>query len=159
MPRPSRGCLNSRFLGVYDMDYPRAQAFAARHNVRAYHDLEEMLCDPRIQMASVCTPHPFHPEAVEACARAGVHALVEKPMAVDLKGCDRAIHAAEKAGVRLGVISQRRFYEPVVRMKHAILAGKIGIPILGTVTVMGWRDEAYYQMDPGGENGRPKAAG
>jgi predicted dehydrogenase len=99
-------------------------------------------------MASICTPHITHPEIVEVCAAAGVHALLEKPMAVDLKGCDRAIAAAERAGITLGVISQRRFYEPVRRVKAAIEAGKIGRPVLATVTVMGWRDEAYYRMDP-----------
>jgi predicted dehydrogenase len=84
---------------------------------------------------------------VLACAKAGIHALVEKPMAVDLKGCDMAIDAADQAGIKLGVISQRRFYEPVLRVKQAILSGKIGRPVLATVTVMGWRDEAYYKMD------------
>jgi predicted dehydrogenase len=69
-------------------------------------------------------------------------------MAVDLGGCDRMIQAADEAGIRLGVVSQRRFYEPVLRVKQAIDAGKIGEPVLGTVTVMGWRDEAYYRADP-----------
>ena len=69
-------------------------------------------------------------------------------MAVDLKGCDRTIAAADEAGIKLGVVSQRRFYEPVQRVKQAVDAGKIGQPVLGTVTVMGWRDEAYYQLDP-----------
>ncbi len=138
----------SRFIGVYDVDFPRAQALAAKYNVKAFHELEEMLSDPKIQMASICSPHTTHPDAVESCALTGTHALVEKPMAVDLNGCDRAILAAEKAGVKLGIISQRRFYEPVVRIKNAIQAGKIGSPMLGTITVMGWRDENYYKMDP-----------
>jgi UDP-N-acetyl-2-amino-2-deoxyglucuronate dehydrogenase len=33
-------------------------------------------------------------------------------------------------------------------VKAAIQEGKIGRPVLATVTVMGWRDQAYYQMDP-----------
>ena len=138
----------SRFVGVYDMQFPRAEALAARYGVRAYPDLDEMLRDPQVQAVSICTPHPTHPELVVACARRGIHALIEKPMAVDLKGCDRAIAAAQAAGTRLGVVSQRRFYEPVLRVKQAIEAGKIGRPVLATVTVMGWRDQAYYQMDP-----------
>jgi UDP-N-acetyl-2-amino-2-deoxyglucuronate dehydrogenase len=137
----------SSFIGVFDVNPERAAAFAAQYGVQAFSDLQEMLQDPRIQAASICTPHPTHPDMVEACARAGVHALVEKPMAVDLKGCDRAISAAARAGIKLAVISQRRFYEPVLRVKKAIQAGKIGRPILATVTVMGWRDEAYYKMD------------
>lgn len=138
----------SRFIGVFDVNPQRAAAFASQYGVRAFGDLEEMLQDPHVQSVSICTPHPTHPEMVLACAKAGVHALVEKPMAVDLKGCDQAIAAAERAGIKLGVISQRRFYEPVRRVKQAIEDGKIGRPVLATVTVMGWRDEAYYQMDP-----------
>jgi UDP-N-acetyl-2-amino-2-deoxyglucuronate dehydrogenase len=138
----------SHLVGVYDIQYERACVLAKRYNVHPFQDLEEMLHDPAVQAASICSPHTSHPDMVVACARAGVHALVEKPMAVDLKGCDQAIQAAEEAGIQLAVVSQRRFYEPVIRMKNAIEAGKIGRPVLATVTVMGWRDEAYYRMDP-----------
>lgn len=139
---------NSHLVGVYDVSPERTQTFAARYGVRGFTDLEKMLSHPEVQMASICSPHATHPEMVVACAHAGVHALLEKPMAVNLKGCDLAIHAADLARIKLGVISQRRFYEPVQRVKSAIDAGKIGRPVLATVTVMGWRDEAYYRMDP-----------
>jgi UDP-N-acetyl-2-amino-2-deoxyglucuronate dehydrogenase len=137
----------SRFVGVYDRDVSRAKEYANKYSVIAFEGLRDMLDRPDVEMASVCTPHGSHPEMVEACAEAGVHPLIEKPMAVDLKGCDRAIRAAHRAGVKLGVISQRRFYPPVRRMKDAIESGKIGAPILGSVVVLGWRDEAYYRMD------------
>jgi predicted dehydrogenase len=138
----------SQFVGVFDVHYPRAEAFADRYGVRAYRRLGDMLHAPKVQAASICTPHATHTEMVEACAEAGVHALIEKPMAIDLKSCDRAIAAADAAHIQLGVVSQRRFYEPVLRVKQAIDAGKIGRPVLATVTVMGWRDQAYYQLDP-----------
>jgi predicted dehydrogenase len=137
----------SRFTAVFDMDLQRARAFAARYEVQAYSDLDEMLAAPGIQVATICTPNHSHTDTILACARAGVHSLVEKPMAVDLRGCDLAIQAAEQAGTRLGVISQRRLYPPVQRVKQAIEAGKIGRPILATLEVMGWRDEGYYRMD------------
>src|SRR5207302_2781205 len=53
-----------------------------------------------------------------------------------------------KAGTVLGVISQRRLYEPVQRMKAAIDAGKIGRPALGVFLMYSWRDPAYYDSDP-----------
>jgi predicted dehydrogenase len=138
----------SRLVGVFDLNADRAAAVAAQYGVQAFHNLDEMLHDPRVQAASICTPHSTHQEMVLACAKARVHVLVEKPMAMDLKGCDLAISAAEQAGIKLSIISQRRFYEPVKRVKQAIEAGKIGRPVLATVTVLGWRDEAYYQMNP-----------
>jgi UDP-N-acetyl-2-amino-2-deoxyglucuronate dehydrogenase len=58
------------------------------------------------------------------------------------------IEAAARNGVKLGVVSQRRFFEPIVRMKDAIDGGKIGRPVLASVVMLSWRDEAYYRSDP-----------
>ena len=136
------------FVAVCDADLARAEAFARQYEVAAYADVEAMLRKAGVQAVAICTPHPTHTSLTLLCAQHGVHVLVEKPMAVDLKGCDEMIAAAEGAGTKLGVISQRRLYEPVQRVKRAIEEGKIGQPILCTVTVMGWRDEAYYRSDP-----------
>jgi predicted dehydrogenase len=46
------------------------------------------------------------------------------------------------------MVSQRRFYAPCARVKKAIEDGKLGRPILGSVAMYGWRDEAYYRSDP-----------
>jgi predicted dehydrogenase len=81
-------------------------------------------------------------------AAAGVHAIAEKPLAVDLASCDRAIAAARAAGTKLGVVSQRRWYEPVQRMREAIDAGKLGKPALAMLTMLGWREPSYYLSDP-----------
>jgi UDP-N-acetyl-2-amino-2-deoxyglucuronate dehydrogenase len=138
----------SRFVAVYDPFTERAEQFAAHYGVRGFTNLNELLNNSQVQMVSVCTPNHSHTEVVQACAAAGRHILVEKPMAIDLLGCDRMIQAADTYGIKLGVVSQRRLYPPVQRVRQAILAGKIGHPALGTLTVMGWRDEGYYQMDP-----------
>jgi UDP-N-acetyl-2-amino-2-deoxyglucuronate dehydrogenase len=142
------GLPESRFVAVYDPNPARATAFASRYGCRAYTRLADLFGTGDVQMASICTPHPSHVDLAVACAQAGVHVLVEKPMAVDLQGCDRMISVADAAGIRLGVISQRRLYEPVQRLRQAILKGKIGQPILAVLTVLGWRDEEYYRSDP-----------
>ena len=43
---------------------------------------------------------------------------------------------------------QRRFYRPCMRIHQAIEDGKIGRPVLGMVTMLGWRDKNYYDSDP-----------
>ena len=138
----------SRLVAVCDPSLARAEAIAGRYGCKAYSDVEEMLAGGEIQMVSVCTPHWTHVDVVRSCAQAGVHTLVEKPMAVDLPGCDAMIAAAAEHHVKLGVVSQRRLYEPVQRVKQAIEGGIIGRPVLGELTVLGWRDEAYYRSDP-----------
>ena len=114
----------------------------------AFTDVQSLLDDTRPQAVLICTPHPLHAEPAIQAAEFGAHVLVEKPMAATLADCDAMLAAAKRAGVHLGVISQRRLYEPVRRMKEAIDAGKIGRPILGVFEMFSWRDQAYYQSDP-----------
>jgi predicted dehydrogenase len=138
----------SELVAVCGRDRGRTERFGAAFGVAAFTDVATMVREAGVDMVSVCTPHPVHAEVVEAAAANGAHSLVEKPLAPDLAGCDRAIAACRDAGVKLGVISQRRWYRPVVRMRAAVDAGAIGTPILGTATILGWRDEAYYRSDP-----------
>jgi predicted dehydrogenase len=138
----------SNFVAVCGRDPQRTQAFATQYGVRAYTDLAALLADRDVQSVIICTPHPQHAEQAVAAAEAGRHVLVEKPLAITAAECDRMIAAAAAHGVKLGVISQRRLYESVQRVKRALDAGKIGRPILGMVTVLGWRSAEYYTMDP-----------
>ena len=138
----------SEFTAVCDQDDARAAAFAAQYGVRPYADAATMFVEAGVEAVVICTPHPLHAAPAILAAEHGVHVLVEKPLAASLADCDRMIAAAAKHGVQLGVVSQRRFFEPVLRMKAAVDAGKIGKPILGTVMMFSWRDEAYYQSDP-----------
>jgi len=138
----------STLVGVCDSALERAQQFSARFGGRPFRDLAEMIRDTGAEALFVCTPHPLHREAVVVAAQAGCHVMVEKPLAASLADCDAMLQAAQKSGVTLSVMSQRRFYEPVQRMKAAIDEGRIGRPILGLFLMFSWRDEAYYQSDP-----------
>src|SRR5262245_27167044 len=138
----------SEFVAVCDSDQSRAAAFAETYGARPYTDVPTMITESAVQAVFICTPHPLHARPAILAAEAGVHALVEKPLAASLEDCDAMLAAARKAGVKLGVISQRRWYEPVLRMKRAIESGKLGRPVLGTFTMYSWRDEAYYRSDP-----------
>lgn len=138
----------SDFVAVCDQDMKRATAFAERFGVQPFANLTDLLRDAKPQAILVCTPHPLHAAPVIEAARAGVSALVEKPLAASLTDCDAMLAAARQFGTKLGVISQRRFYEAVRRVKDAIDAGKIGKPILGVFAMFSWRDQAYYLSDP-----------
>jgi predicted dehydrogenase len=138
----------SEFVAACDPQRERAEAFAAMHGTRAYADVPALLAESGVQAVVIGTPHPLHASAAIAAMEAGVHVLVEKPMAASLDDCDAMLAAARRTGTRLGVISQRRLYEPVRRLKDAIDAGKIGKPVLGLFQMFSWRDHAYYQSDP-----------
>lgn len=138
----------SDFVAVCGRSAERAQAFAQQYGAAAFTSVRDMIEQAGVQAVVICTPHPAHAAPAVETASLGAHVLVEKPLASTLADCDAMIAAAQRSGVKLGVVSQRRFYEPVQRARAAIDAGKIGRPALGTVVMYGWRDEAYYRSDP-----------
>ncbi len=138
----------SRFTAVCDADIVRAKAFAARYGATAYSDVSQMCRAEKLDMVSICTPHPLHAGPAIAAADCGCHVLVEKPLASTIEDCDAIISAAERNGVTIGTMVQRRFYRPCMRIRKAIDDGKLGRPVLGMVTMLGWRDQSYYNSDP-----------
>ncbi|GHU07874.1 oxidoreductase [Betaproteobacteria bacterium] len=137
----------SQFVAVYSRNAEKAKQYGEKYGVRGFSDIREMIASG-VQAVTVCTPHPAHRDAAVIAAGAGAHVLVEKPMASSLQDCDDMLAAAKKANVKLGVVCQRRFYAPAQRMWRAIEDGKIGAPALGTVLMLGWRDQKYYESDP-----------
>ena len=138
----------SEFVAVCDADSARAEAFASRYGVKAYTDVATMCRDARLDVVSICTPHPLHASPAVAAADCGCNVLVEKPLASSLEDCDAIIAAEKRNHVTVGTMVQRRFYRPCMRIHKAIEDGKLGRPVLGMVTMLGWRDEAYYNSDP-----------
>jgi UDP-N-acetyl-2-amino-2-deoxyglucuronate dehydrogenase len=138
---------DARLVAVVGRDPGRTAAFAATYGARADVGLDQAIERGGLDAVILCTPHPLHAaQAIEA-AEAGLPVVVEKPLALDLADADRVIAAAETNGVLLSVISQRRWYPAVQRLKAAIDAGRIGAPALATLEVLGWRGPEYYAMD------------
>ncbi|MCK1303458.1 Gfo/Idh/MocA family oxidoreductase [Bradyrhizobium sp. 24] len=137
----------ARLVAVCDSDRARADAIAAKFKVAAYAALNEMLARDDIDAVAVLTPSGMHPQHAIACARAGKHVVVEKPMALRLQDADDMIRACDEAGVKLFVVKQNRFNVPIVKAREALDAGRFGKLVLGTVRVRWCRDQAYYNQD------------
>jgi predicted dehydrogenase len=135
-------------VAVCGRNAERRNAFAARWKIAARDEVAEMVAKDRVDAVIVATPHPRHRDGVLEALAAGAHVLVEKPMAVRVAECDEMIAAAGKAGKILSVICQRRWFPACARIKEAIDAGKLGKPVLAQLTILGWRDKAYYDSDP-----------
>jgi UDP-N-acetyl-2-amino-2-deoxyglucuronate dehydrogenase len=125
----------------------RTARLAADQDARAFDSFAAMIDDGSLDAVIVCTPHPLHAQQAIAAARAGLHVVVEKPMALSVADCSTMIAAADEASVLLSVISQRRWQPAVRRVKAAVDEGRIGAPGLATVEVLGWRSAEYYAMD------------
>ncbi len=132
---------------VCDLVRTRADAIAAKFGVGAYYDIDDFLARKDIDAVALLTPSGVRREHVIACAKAGKHVVVEKPMALRLQDADDMIRACDEAGVKLFVVKQNRFNVPVVKAREALEAGRFGKLVLGTVRVRWCRDQAYYDQD------------
>ena len=79
--------LHCEVVALCSRDAARAKAKAAEHrlqNCAAFADPGDMLKAPGLDIVVVCTPHHLHVEQGVAAARAGKHAIVEKPIAISV---------------------------------------------------------------------------
>jgi predicted dehydrogenase len=94
-------------VGVADTDRARAEEVAARLGCPALPDWRQAMS--RAQAAVVAVPTERHLEVAGACLDAGLHVLVEKPLAVNLEQADRLVASGARKGVVLQVGHVERY--------------------------------------------------
>lgn len=134
----------AKLAACFDMYPASADRLAAETGCTAYHALDEMLADPSVDVVTICTPSGAHMEPALLAAKAGKHVIVEKPLEVTLRRCDRIIDACEKAGVVLATIFPSRFHESSQLIKKAIDKGRFGRLTVGDAYVKWFRTQEYY---------------
>ncbi len=97
-------------------------------NCYNYENFDAVKNNPDIDAIYVITPNALHKDAVIRIAKAGKHAICEKPMAVNAKEGQEMIDACNKANVKL-LVGYRMHFEPktleIVRMRKEGEFGKI----------------------------------
>lgn len=134
----------AKLVACFDSFPASADRLAASTGCRAYHQLDAMLADPAVDVVTIATPSGAHLEPALAAAKAGKHVIVEKPLEITLKRCDRMIDACAKHGVKLATIFPSRFHASSIEVKRAIDAGRFGRLTLGDAYVKWFRTQQYY---------------
>jgi predicted dehydrogenase len=114
---------------------------------RVWTDLDKMLNQQEeIAGVNILTEAASHHKLTIACLEAGKHVLVEKPLALSIRGCNRIIEAARRSGKRLSVGENLR-RDPINRLARALIdAGAIGTPQLLIDTKIGGGDHMVYSV-------------
>lgn len=134
----------AKLVACFDTRAEAAERFSAEHHCRGYTNLGEMLADPKVDIVTIATPSGVHMEPAVAAAEAGKHVIVEKPLEITLKRCDRIIEACARHGVQLGAIFPSRFHDSSQKLKKAIDGNRFGRLTLGDCYVKWYRSQAYY---------------
>ena len=93
-------------------------------------DLGAVLRDDAVDAVILCTPHKFHTDQIIAAAAHGKHVFCEKPLSTSGDDAQRAVDAVTAAGLQLGIGHERRFEPAVVELRHAIMDGQLGTPLV-----------------------------
>ncbi|MCP4476471.1 MAG: Gfo/Idh/MocA family oxidoreductase [Planctomycetaceae bacterium] len=134
----------AKFVACFDNRLESAERLASEFGGVAYSDLNAMLADPKVDVVTICTPSGAHMEPAVAAANAGKHVIIEKPLEVTLKRCDKIIDACERNNVVCSTIFPSRFHGASQELKKAIDAGKFGTLSLGDAYVKWFRTQEYY---------------
>ena len=114
-----------------------------------YTDYRQMLSEhPELELVAIATDSGVHAEIALACLDAGLHVIVEKPMAMSMADADAIIRKAEETGLKVAVCHQNRFNLAVQRMRRALDQGRFGRLSHGSVHVRWNRNRAYYEQAP-----------
>ncbi len=100
-----------------------AKAFTG---ARTTGELQDMLDDPELDAVVLATPVQTHAELAVRVANAGKHCFVEKPLATTAADAERAVTAAERAGMTLMVGHLLEYHPAVHRLKELLDKGELG---------------------------------
>jgi len=101
--------------------------FANAYNVpRQYATLDALIADGDIDAVIVGTPNALHAEQSIAALNAGIHVLLEKPMAMNATEARAILAASESSAALLQVAHCLRFIPDLEALRELIAAGAIG---------------------------------
>lgn len=113
-------------VGIIDTDAMRASDVAEKNNTQAYPNLVALCAAHKPQAISICVPSSLHLVIAKEALAAGMHILVEKPIA-DTVANGMAILNAAKAAHKNVLVGHIERYNPAVReVKRLIDADAIG---------------------------------
>jgi predicted dehydrogenase len=118
------------FVAVMSRTREAAAQVAAQYGAAAFTDVEQMLDTVACDAVAVATPDHLHFAPVMAALGAGLHVLVEKPLATSAAEAHAMVAEAARSGLVLQVnYSQRRVPE-FAWIREQVVAGVIGRPVM-----------------------------
>ncbi|MCH2164556.1 MAG: NAD-dependent epimerase/dehydratase family protein [Marinovum sp.] len=121
-----RATPGSRLTAVCDLSSSAAEGFAAGYGLTPYTSVEAMLESNTLDAVHITTPPGSHAPLAIQCFEAGLHAMVEKPVAESAADTRRMAEAARKAGVTFAAGHNFLGMPSYVRLKEMVDTGQLG---------------------------------
>lgn len=147
---------NSELVALISDDPVKLKKLSQTYKVArtgTYDDYDVLLSSGEIDAVYIALPNHMHCEYTLRAARAGIHVLCEKPMAVTDTECKKMIQACDKHGVKLMIAYRLHFEKANLSAVDVVQSGKIGeLRLFNSLFTMQIRDEdnIRLQKDKGG---------
>lgn len=105
-------------VGVSDVNVERGLDTAGKYRIRFFEDYQELL--KHVDAVCVAVPTRLHHTVGMACLNAGVHVLIEKPIAASIAEAESLVNAAAETNCILQVGHIERF-NPAFQELHKVL--------------------------------------
>jgi len=128
-----QSCKKAKLVGVISGTPSKITNWQSKYNIPEkncynYENFDRIKDNPDIDAVYVITPNGLHHDQVIRVAKAGKHAICEKPMALNAKQGQEMIQACKKANVKL-LVGYRMHFEAktleIIRMRKDGEFGKI----------------------------------
>jgi predicted dehydrogenase len=104
------------FVGVFDVNHVRGHEIAERYEARYFDSPIDLLRE--VDVVTVATPTPHHFDLAMEAFIAGVHTLIEKPLAYTLEQSRMLVSESRKSGLIVQVGHIERFNPTYVELKN-----------------------------------------
>jgi predicted dehydrogenase len=145
----------AKLMAVCDNDRPKARSLADRFDIPdVYTDIEDLLEEDELHAVVVATPNHLHEPHVLSAIAAGKDVLCERPLALTVRGVERIVNAAARAGRKVFVANNHRFRSDVQALAGFLRGGELG-------KLTGIRAGAYHhrRAEQGWRQRRAEAGG
>jgi predicted dehydrogenase len=119
---------NSVLAALVSDDPTKQRLLSRKYRVPSYSYKQYEECLEQVDAVYIALPNSMHAEYTIRAARAGVHVLCEKPMAVTGEECEKMIDACESNGVKLMVAYRLHFEEINLNAIDIVRRRRIGEP-------------------------------
>jgi UDP-N-acetyl-2-amino-2-deoxyglucuronate dehydrogenase len=121
--------------------------FARKFGCAYEPSLERFLSHPQ-DLVCICAPNHTHAALATRAADAQSHVLVEHPLATTVKDANDLLDTADRAGVRIFVMRQRRFLGSIQLLRALLRSGELGRVRHISASVFWSRRPSYFTDRP-----------
>ena len=120
---------NSELAALVSDDTTKRYELGRKYQVAQTYTYDEYdQCLQQVDAVYIALPNSMHAEYTIRAAKAGVHVLCEKPMAVTASECQKMVKACRDHGVKLMIGYRLHFEEINLDVMDLIRKGRIGRP-------------------------------